>query len=132
MHTRPARCALVVVIILNGLMAITACSSGIATRDVGVVRTSSSPNKSHLATVYVVSAGGAAGYAYRLVNIRGSSDPFDPEKGIVFQMTGAGELDVMWEDDEHLTVKHPKSANVYTQAMAWGSERKVQISYVPQ
>jgi len=93
---------------------------------------SASPNKEYLATVYIVWGGGAAGYVYRLVNIRKRSDPFDPKKGIVFYMTGATDLNLEWENNEHLIVTYSKLANVYTQAKAWGDKGEVQISYVAQ
>lgn len=97
---------------------------------VDIVSMTTSPNKEYVATIYTVSGGGAAGYVYKVVNLRKKAERFDPKKGIIFSITGAGEVALSWGDNEHLTIKHSKAGNVYAQAKEWGSEKKIRISYV--
>ena len=133
MHKKFTNYSLMFIVLLNGFVLVASCSAikAIQDEDVDIVTTSASPNKEYIATIYIVSGGGAAGYVYRLVNIRKRGEPFDPKKGIVFHMSGARELGLTWEDDKHLSIKHSKDAHIHIQAKEWG-EGKVQIQYVEQ
>jgi len=98
--------------------------------EVRIITTAISPNKEYVATVYVVSGGGAAGYVYKVVNLRKRADRFDPKKGIVFSGTRVPEISLTWADNEYVTVKHSKAGNVYTQAKQWGDRGQIRINYV--
>jgi hypothetical protein len=97
---------------------------------IDIIATATSPSNDHVATVYTVSGGGAAGYAYRVVNLRKQSETFNPKKGVIFSATGTREVTCRWEDNEHLMVNHSKAGNIYTQAKEWGSDKIIRISYV--
>lgn len=106
------------------------CTQDRAQEQVDIVTTIPSPNKEYLATVYVVSGGGAAGYVYKLINLRKQEEPFDSKKGIIFLVTRTRALDLTWQDNQHVTVKHSKPGDVYTKATMWDS--KIRISYVEE
>jgi hypothetical protein len=123
--------ALGIALFLSGLMA-HSCGSNKADEDVNILSTSMSPDKEYIATFYNVSGGGAAGYAYMLVNLRRNDKPFNPKEGVIFQMTGVYQISLRWDDNEHLTVRHSKPAAIYLQEKEWGNERKIRISYVEE
>lgn len=123
---------LLLILILNGFGTVTSCDQTKSDKNeqVDIVTTSPSPNNEYLATVYVVWGGGAAGYVYRIVNIRKRSDPFNRTKGIVLHMSATTNPGVTWADDKNLMVTYSKLANVYTQSKTWGDKAEVQIIYV--
>jgi hypothetical protein len=106
------------------------CTQDTAQERVDIVTTIPSPNKEYLATVYVISGGGAAGYVYKLINMRKREEPFDSKKGIIFLVTRTRALTLTWQDNQHVTVKHSKPDGVYTKANLWDS--KIHISYVEE
>lgn len=95
-----------------------------------IVTTNPSPSGEFVATLYVVSGGGAGGYVYKVVNLRKKDERFDPKKGIVFSAAGSVDITISWEGNDHFKVKHSKVGNIYTQAKEWGRDKKVRISYV--
>ena len=95
-----------------------------------ILSTATSSSNDYVATVYTVSGGGAAGYVYKVVNLRKQAESFDPKKGIIFSASGTREVSLQWEDNESLVVKHSKAGNIYTQAKQWGSGKKIRITYV--
>lgn len=101
-----------------------------AQEQVDIVTTIPSPNKEYLATIYVVSGGGAAGYVYKIINLTKREDPFDSKKCIVFLVTRTRALALTWQDNQHVTVKHSQPGGVYTKATLWDS--KIRISYVEE
>lgn len=101
--------------------------------DVDIISTTVSPDKEIVATVYYISGGGAAGYVYRLVNLRRRGGTFNPRKGIVFQVTRSENIMVTWEDDSHLAIKYSKPSSLLTQVKEWDAgKRKVHISYAEE
>jgi len=123
--------SLALTVFLTGLMTLS-CGSNNAGEDVNILSTSRSPDNEYIATFYNVSGGGGAGYAYMLVNLRRKDKPFNPKEGVIFQMTGAYQVTLRWDDNEHLTIRHSKPAAVYVQAQEWGNERRIRISYVEE
>ncbi|PYS67553.1 MAG: hypothetical protein DMF69_22700 [Acidobacteria bacterium] len=89
-----------------------------------VVATNASPSHEFVATLYIVSGGGAGG---KVVNLRKKDERFDPKKGVVFTTTGSVDITLSWEGNDHFTVKHSRAGNIYAQVKEWG---KVRISYV--
>ena len=101
-----------------------------AKEQVDIVTASVSPNRDYLATVYIVWGGGAAGYVYRVVNIRKRGERFDPKKGIVLHMSSKSNPTVAWDTNEHLVIQHSKAATIYKQERQWGDKVKVKVDYV--
>lgn len=97
---------------------------------IDIVATATSPGNDYVATVYTVWGGGAAGYVYKVINLRKQADTFDPNEGVIFSVTGTREVTFWWEDNDHLMVKHSKAGNIYIQAEEWGNGKKVSIRYV--
>jgi hypothetical protein len=56
------------------------CTQEKTHEQVDIITTTVSTNKEYVATIYVVSGGGAAGYVYKLVNLRKRQEPFDSKK----------------------------------------------------
>ena len=101
--------------------------------EVNVRSVAVSPDKTHIATSYTVSGGGAAGFVYKCVNVRAATEPFAPTAGVVFQMSGNSELAVRWEADGTLIVEHPTDATVLTSDPDWkDGTATVRIRYVPR
>lgn len=123
--------ALSLLLFLNGSI-VNSCTSKSAGDEVNILTSSASPDNEYVATFYNVSGGGAAGYVYMLVNLRRRSEPFDPKEGIIVQMTRSYEVNLKWDDNEHLTVGHSKEATMYLQVKEWGTKRKIQIRYVEE
>jgi hypothetical protein len=120
------------VLILLALDLSNACTLNNGHEDVVTVTTAGSPNNEHVATVYNVSGGGAAGYVYNCVNLRKREEPFESKTGIVFTASGTRRITAVWQDDEHLIIRHSKSAGIYKNAEEWGSDRKIRISYAEE
>ena len=92
-----------------------------------------SPNRTHVATSFDVSGGGAAGFVYKCVNLRPATQPFAATAGVVFQMSGNAEPTIRWEANGMLIVEHPREATVYTSESEWKAESgTVQICYRPK
>ena len=106
------------------------CTQRRSKEQVKIIATAISPNKEYVATVYVISGGGAAGYVYNVVNLRKRADRFDPKKGVVFSGTRIPEISLTWDNNEQVTVKHSKSGNIYTQAKQGGDRGQIRINYV--
>jgi hypothetical protein len=106
------------------------CTQKRSKEEVKIITTAISPNKEYVATVYVVSGGGAAGYVYNVVNLRKQGERFDPRKGVIFSATRARDVGLSWEDNEHLTVRYSKAEGIYAQDKKWGSRKEIHISYV--
>ncbi len=123
--------ALTLGVCLNGSI-LNSCVSKSVRDDVNILASSMSPDKEYIATFYNVSGGGAAGYVYMFVNLRRNSEPFDPKKGIIVQMTRCYEIHMKWDDNEHLTVSRSKNATTYLQLSEWGTERKIHIRYIEE
>lgn len=96
---------------------------------VDIVAVAASPDHEFIAASYIVSGGGGAGYVYKVVNLRREGEPFNPEKDIVFSVTKTSSITLIWEDNEHLLIKHSNPGSIYKQLKEWGSERKISISY---
>ena len=118
-----------IALLINGT-AVQGCTQKRSKEEVRIITTAISPNKEYVATAYVVSGGGAAGYVYRVVNLRKRADRFDPKKGVVFSGTRVPEISLTWNDNEHVTVKHSKAGNIYTQSRQWGDRGQIRINYV--
>jgi hypothetical protein len=101
-----------------------------AKEQVDIVTISVSPNRDYLATVYIVWGGGAAGYVYRVVNVRKHGERFDPKKGIVLHMSSKSNPTVAWDGNEHLVIQHSKAATIYKQERQWGDKVKVKVDYL--
>ncbi len=98
--------------------------------DVDIISTAPSPSQDYVATIYIVSGGGAGGYVYKVINLRKKAQRFDHKKGIIFSVTGTRDVTLSWEGNDHLMIKHSNVGNIYTQAKEWGSDKRVRISYV--
>jgi hypothetical protein len=92
-----------------------------------IVTTATSPSQEYVATLYIVSGGGAGGYAYKVINLRKRGERFDPKKGVIFSVTGTRDVTLSWDGNDHLLVKYSKLGNIYAQAKEWG---RVRISYL--
>ena len=101
-----------------------------AKEQVDIVTANASPNRDYLATVYIVWGGGAAGYVYRVVNIRKRGERFDPKRGIVLHMSSKSNPTVAWDANEHLVIQYSKAATIYRQERQWGDKVKVKVDYV--
>lgn len=132
MYSKFTHYLLLLFVFFISLTIVISCTSSNARKDedIAIVTSKNSPSKDYIATVYIASGGGAAGYVYRLVNIRNRSEPFNSEKGIVFQMAGATELNIDWKDNHHFIIEYAKGASIYTQEKTWGDEGMVQVIYV--
>lgn len=124
-------CSLILISSVCFFVAMESCNGKSPDVDIDIISTMVSPNKEYVATNYYISGGGAAGYVYRLVNLRRQQEKFDPKKGIVFQVTHTENITVTWEDNAHMTIKYSKPSSLLTQVKEWGTgERKIQIHYV--
>lgn len=106
------------------------CTQKRSKEEVKIITTAISPNKEYVATVYVVSGGGAAGYVYDVINLRKQADRFDPKKGVVFSGTRVRDISLTWDDNEHVTVKYSKAEGIYARAKEWGDRGQIRINYV--
>ena len=114
-------------------VAVNGCGGESSQVDVDIISTVVSPDEEHVATVYNISGGGAAGYVYRLVGLRRHADTFNRKEGIVFQVTHTENITATWEDDAHLTIRYSKPSSLLTQVKEWGTgERKIHINYVEE
>lgn len=132
MRSRFAYHAVLVIFVLSNCVATQGCAQHKADGRVDIVVTSASPDQEYVATVYTVSGGGAAGYIYRLVNLRRHGEPFDPEKGIIFQATRTQNITVTWRGGESLTISYSKPGSVLTKVEEWTGGRKIRIGYVEE
>jgi len=109
--------------LLTSLLMTISCSSD----EITIEKESTSAAGSYTATFYVISGGGAAGWVVMRVNLRSKGETFRPNKGDIFEMRHAYELDLKWQDDRHLTVEYPNVAQIYRQNHEVGP---ISISYI--
>ena len=126
MRYRSILSILMCAVLINAII-LNYCNGDEAKEDITIVDKIASPDNRLIATIYIASGGGAAGYAYRLIGIRKDKDSFNPNEGIVFQWTGATEVSFRWESNNQVEISYPKSANVYTKTEYFG---QVKIKYV--
>ena len=90
--------------------------SGDNSRDVVVAATEASPNSTHVATVYMMSGAGAAGWCYQYVGVRRADQPFEPDSGITFS-TRCRPTDVSarWRSPHELHITYTQGAEALTQ-----------------
>jgi hypothetical protein len=87
-------------------------------------------SKEFIATSYIVGGGGASGYLYQCVNLRGRERKFNPKEDVIFTVTGDAKIDMLWKDDETLVITYLPGVNVYKKEKAWDGEKKIKIFYV--
>jgi hypothetical protein len=63
-------------------------------------------SKEFIATSYIVGGGGASGYLYQCVNLRGRERKFNPKEDVIFTVTGDAKIDMLWKDDETLVIRN--------------------------
>jgi hypothetical protein len=129
---RTSYSSLIAVLILLAWASMNACTHNNVDEDIDIVTTGASPNNKYLATAYNVSGGGGAGHIYNLVNLRKQGEPFESKQGVIFVASGTHKITPVWQDDEHLIIKHSKASGIYTKAGEWGSDNKVLIRYVEE
>ncbi len=93
-----------------------------------------SPKKTYEATLYNYAKGGGSGFLGGTVsrplyvNVRRRDQPFDPEKGQVFEMRHGYRVRFVWRDENHLLIEYPNDADVERNAPRIGD---VYITYQP-
>jgi hypothetical protein len=99
--------------------------------DVEVLSELPSPSGSQIATGYILSGGGAAGYVCGVVSLRNANEPFRSDQGSVFQSTRDRNPKLTWVNDQHLNIEYAAVDGIIKQERHWQS---VAISYqiVPQ
>lgn len=101
-----------------------------SSRDLNVIASFESPNRSYVATLYNSSGGGAAGWCYLYVNVRKRMEEFNPDHEVVFQTRCSVKPELKWESERKLTIDYPADAIVYARENTWRSGEGVEISYV--
>lgn len=118
------------VIIVNLIMFVTCDGRKAVDEDIIIAETINSPNKEHIATVYYVSGGGAAGYVYAHVGIRNKGESFTVNNGTVLQGVRIENLSVKWEDSKKLIIFYSKAGTIFTKKTEWADKSKVLIEYI--
>ena len=103
--------------------------SGDNSRDVVVTATETSPDSQHVATVYMMSGGGAAGWCYQHVGVRRVDQPFKPDSGVVFS-TRCSPIDVSaaWRSAGELRITYTPGAEALTRQDT-ALDGVIQVSY---
>lgn len=118
-------------VIVMILVMFTACTGkDRADEDVSIETSVDSPDKEHIATIYYVSGGGAAGYVYTYVSIRDKEEKFIPYNGMVLQGSHFQNLSIKWAGSDRLVISYSQASAIFTRATEWETSRKVLIEYV--
>ncbi|MGH7259119.1 MAG: hypothetical protein ACREI9_00370 [Nitrospiraceae bacterium] len=88
------------------LLAFTACSP-----DTKITLECTSPDGQILASFYIYSGGGAAGYQLERVNIRESGNPFEPQS-YVLELKDGYDIHLFWQAPLRLLVEYPSDARL--------------------
>ena len=93
-----------------------------------MLREVASPDGAYIATVFERDCGATTDYA-RIVMIREKGEKFvgDRKKNYVFTIQGKKDVDLQWENGNHLVIARP-SGRIFKEADSW---RKVRVSYIP-
>ncbi len=83
----------------------------------------------HLATFYVISGGGAAGFQYEYVSVRPAHSPFQPLE-YALQLKGGYDARLIWRGDTALLVEYPQDARVDSAATFVRLADSVALDYV--
>ncbi len=101
-------------------------SAGLVACDSGVFYAKfecSSPGQQHVATFFVNSGGGAAGWQVEKVNVRRTDEVIDFEE-FSFSMSHGYDLAIKWNDDLSLSVYYPHGADIdLAQSIVYGSDQ---------
>lgn len=89
-------------------------------KDVSIVMNCDSPDKKQIATFFIRSGGGAAGYQYEYLNLREATEPFD-YRNYVLALNGGYEVRIEWHGPE-VVVYYPNTARVDKMVKASGSK----------
>ncbi len=89
-----------------------------------------SPNQHYVATTYVDSGGGAAGWCARVVAIRKTDQQFNPDQNRVFNIQCDSKVEVAWTNDSNLLIKFASAADsVSVSQQSLSVDKAVKISY---
>ncbi len=80
--------------------------SGFKGSDIIMVANTVSPNHGFIASTYVNSGGGGAGWCEKMVNLRKSEEPFDSKKRLVFSSDCQSDVEVIWKGDDTAMIKY--------------------------
>ena len=105
------------------------CAQDEADEEVNIISQTASVDGKYIATVYTIFGGGAAGYAYQIVNLRKQEQKFNHKKGNIFVVTRTHNIVAEWKDNGKLIIKHSKIGSVLTKVEEWGDEPRVSIIY---
>ncbi len=83
-----------------------------------------SPSKNYVATSFIKSGGGAAGWCYSVVEINKANEPSANNKEI-FKGRCSNKLQIKWLDENHLKIDYSEETPVWSQT-EW---EEVNISY---
>lgn len=117
------------VAVLFGVVAL--CSCGLADYDVKKGQEVVSPDGQKVATFYVISGGGAAGFVMARVKISPKSQAFKSDladEDYVFEVRHENFVSMRWQDNYHLVISYDKSADVHR---SLPTKSGTNISYVP-
>ena len=103
--------------------------SGDNSRDISVTSTLPSPDSSHIATLYRMSGGGAAGWCYQYVGGRRADQPFQPDSSILFstRCSGVG-ISASWQSARRLRITYTRGTEAFTRQES-ALDGAIQISY---
>lgn len=117
------------VMLLLGTMLLSSCLDlgTDSSHDTEIDKEILSPDGKKVATFYIISGGGAAGFVNTRLQIRDKNKPFKENDSYVFDMSHADEHDFKWKDNRHLIVMYPSDASV---SRSLPSQAGIKISYV--
>jgi hypothetical protein len=113
------------------LLAVIGCISGSGTGEVDrdEMYKCSSPTRTHVAIFQMESGGGAAGFAYERVYVRGP----DEQESRVLSLKGGYDVRLRWRDSMHLQIEYPDNARV-DHWQSWfgpGTDGRVEVIAMP-
>lgn len=102
-------------------------SCGESPHDVSVKKEVVSPDGKKVASFYIVSGGGAAGFVWATVKLRLKQEPLKDDDDYIFDMAHAYDIDLKWKSNQQLVVTYPGEAEVYRKKPR---DKGVTIAYV--
>lgn len=128
-RTRHITSYFIVGVLSIGMLALSGCIGGTGKYDVEIDKEVRSPDGKTIATFYIISGGGAAGYVIIRLKIRPRSQTFKEDDNYVFEMRHGDDLGLKWQGNNHLIVTFEAGADVYRKL---SSKDNIQITYIPQ
>lgn len=110
--------------------------TGDLSHDYNVEHAVSSPERDYVATTYIDSGGGAAGWCYKLVSVHKKDERYreESEERVdelhVFSVRCSAEIEVKWLDTRKLQISYLNNGSLYLHQKKWSKDSAVSVSYV--